>query len=233
MLESTVKNFYSDLVLEHPSNSQDLFKIRNFILNCKALSALPPPPNSSQELAAEFSSSFASKIDKIYAKLEETQSGNNHSEVPKYNSQLEELNPLTQDEVSKVSSTLSLLGFLSYAWIVNLSFQAAKMPDEYKLWGYQLTKILCLDELLPFITRIVNLSFQAAKMPDEYKLAIFIPLLKKIGLQQIFKNYHPTSNLSCVSKLIERGAIIELVEYMTNQNLFVKFQSAYSEGRST
>ncbi len=128
--------------------------------------------------------------------MEETQSGNNHSEVPKYNSQLEELNPLTQDEVSKVSSTLSLLGFLSYAWIVNLSFQAAKMPDEYKL-------------------------------------AILIPLLKKIGLQQIFKHYHPTSNLSCVSKLIERGAIIELVEYMTNQNLFVKFQSAYSEGRST
>ncbi len=70
-------------------------------------------------------------------------------------------------------------------------------------------------------------------MPDEYKLALLISLLKKIGLQLIFKNYYPISNQSFVSTLIERGAIFQLVEHMKSKNLFEKFQSAYSEGRST
>ncbi len=191
MLEASEENFYSDLVLEHASNSRDLFKILNFILNRKAVSALPPlpPNNSSQELAEEFSSSFTSKIDKIYANLEEIQSGNSHSEVPKYNSQLEELKRLTQDEVRKL---------------------LLKSPSK----ACELDPIPTWLKLLPLITRIVNLSFQTAEM-----LAILISLLKKIGLQLIFKNYRPISNLSFVSKLIERGAIFQLVEHMKSQNL--------------
>ncbi len=151
---------------------------------------------------------------KIYAKLEETQSGNSHSVVPKYNSQLEEIKPLTQDEVRKL-----LLKFPSKAYKL----------DTIPTWFLK----LCLDEQLPLITRIVNMSFHTAEMPDEYKLAILIPLLKKMGLQLIFKNYRPISYLSFVSKLIERGAIFQLVEHMKSQNLFEKVQSAYSEGRNT
>ncbi len=79
---------------------------------------------------------------------------------------------------------------------------------------------LCLDDQLPLITHIVNLSFQTAEMPDEYKLAILIPLLKKIGLQLIFKNYGPISNLSFVSKL---NAMFQLVEHMKSQNLLRNF----------
>ncbi len=70
-------------------------------------------------------------------------------------------------------------------------------------------------------------------MPDEYKLAILIPILQWIGLQLIFKNYHTISNLSFISKLIERRTIFQLVEHMKSQNLFEKFQSANSEGTET
>ncbi len=44
MFEASEKKFYSDLVLKHASNSRDLFKILNFILNRKAVSTLLPPP---------------------------------------------------------------------------------------------------------------------------------------------------------------------------------------------
>ena len=92
---------------------------------------------------------------------------------------------------------------------------------------------LCIEDLLPLITHITNLSFQLAIMPDEYKLAILMPLLKKSGLPLILENYRPVSNLSFVSKIIERGVVFQLVDHMVGDELYDKFQSAYTQGRGT
>ena len=52
----------------------------------------------------------------------------------------------------------------------------------------------CIDSLLPAVTKIINLSLSAGYFPDEWKSAIVDPLLKKPGLDLIFKNYRPVSN---------------------------------------
>ena len=70
-------------------------------------------------------------------------------------------------------------------------------------------------------------------MPDVFKLAILMPLLKKIGLDLILKNYRLILSLTFVSKLIERGAGSQLVNNMRGNGLFEVFQSVYSEGEST
>jgi len=46
----------------------------------------------------------------------------------------------------------------------------------------------CLDVLLPVIRRIVNSSLFSGYFPGEWKEAFVNPLLKKAGLDSVFKN---------------------------------------------
>ena len=59
-------------------------------------------------------------------------------------------------------------------------------------------------------------------------------MLKKSGLDpNILKNYRPVSNLSFLSKTLERISASQLTEYLSANDLFAKFQSAYRENHST
>ena len=60
------------------------------------------------------------------------------------------------------------------------------------------------------------------------------PLLKKPSLDlHDLKNYRPVSNLSFVSKLVERVAVKQLVDYLEAYELMPKLQSAYRKHHST
>ena len=60
------------------------------------------------------------------------------------------------------------------------------------------------------------------------------PLLKKASLEpHELKNYRPVSNLSFVSKLVERVAVKQLIDYLETKGLLLLFQSAYRSHRST
>ena len=56
------------------------------------------------------------------------------------------------------------------------------------------------DVLLPVLTRLINMSGQ---FPVVWKEALVLPLLKKPGLDILFTNFRPVSNLPFVSKLTE------------------------------
>ena len=72
-----------------------------------------------------------------------------------------------------------------------------------------------IDVLLPFITRLVNASLLQSWPPNSHKHAIVTPLLKKPGLDSAdMNNYRPVSNLSFMSKLIERAVVNQLNEYI-------------------
>jgi hypothetical protein len=83
------------------------------------------------------------------------------------------------------------------------------------------------------LTRIVNLSLQFGDVPSALKHALITPLLKKLSLELISQNYRPVSNLSFLSKLIERTVATQLVDHLTKNELVDIFQSAYREGHST
>ena len=66
------------------------------------------------------------------------------------------------------------------------------------------------------------------------KKALVFPLLKKSTLNSDeFKNYRPVSNLSYVSKLIERIVAARLNEHLSHNNLLEPMQSAYRCFHST
>ena len=89
-----------------------------------------------------------------------------------------------------------------------------------------------LHVLMPVIARIVNLSLKSGSMPSKLKEAVLKPLLKKTNLDQTeFKNYRPVSNLSFLSKIIEKAVALQLTSYLEDNHLYEP--RAYKKSHST
>ncbi len=81
---------------------------------------------------------------------------------------------------------------------------------------------------------MINLSLQNGHVPDLLKDAQLTPILKKHNLDHdVLNNYRPISNLSYLSKLVERVVAAQLDAYMAKHNLLEPFQSAYHKYHST
>ena len=92
----------------------------------------------------------------------------------------------------------------------------------------------CKAELVPLITDIVNMSLRESMIPKSLKTAHIRPLLKKTGLDSdILKNCRPVSNLTFISKVIEKVISDRLNEHLINNSLFDPLQSAYGDKHST
>ena len=66
------------------------------------------------------------------------------------------------------------------------------------------------------------------------KQAIVTPLLKKAGLDAAdMANYRPVSNLTFLSKTVERVVAKQLNGYLAANGLLPRLQSAYRRGHST
>ena len=92
----------------------------------------------------------------------------------------------------------------------------------------------CIDYLVPIITVVINLSLSSGNMPSNLKEAILIPLIKKACLDpEIFNYFRPISNLTYLSKLIEKVVATRLFDHMTANGLHECFQSSYKKYHST
>jgi len=88
--------------------------------------------------------------------------------------------------------------------------------------------------LAPVITRMCNASFQQSALPTRCKHAIVRPLLKKSSLDPNDpSSYRPISNLSFLSKIVEKVVDARLSNHTSKQNLLPLFQSAYRPFHST
>ena len=71
-------------------------------------------------------------------------------------------------------------------------------------------------------------------IPKSLKTVLIRPLLKKTGLDRdILKNYRPVSNLTYISKVIEKVISGRLNEHLINNSLFDPLQSSYRDKHST
>jgi len=92
----------------------------------------------------------------------------------------------------------------------------------------------CSDILAPAIAAIANQSFKCGEFPDSCKHAIVKPLLKKSNLDPFEpKSYRPISNLTFLSKLIERLVMDRLNNHIAANRLLPTYQSAYRQHHST
>ena len=89
------------------------------------------------------------------------------------------------------------------------------------------------QEVVPILSQIVNASLTQGEFTSELKNALLRPLLKKAGIDLIFNNYRPISNLSFLSKLIKRAVYNQIAQYVGTTGMAEKFQSAYKALHST
>lgn len=84
------------------------------------------------------------------------------------------------------------------------------------------------------IAKLINTSLSTGVLPEEMKIAFVTPVLKKLDLcPDVLSNYRPVSNLSFLSKLVERAAGKQLMDYLESSGLLVPVQSAYRSHHST
>ena len=91
-----------------------------------------------------------------------------------------------------------------------------------------------LPTIIDTITHMINLCISTSVFPSSCKSAIVLPLIKKPCLDpQVLKNYRPVSNLSFLSKVIEKVISSRILTHIADNDLIDKFQSAYRCGHST
>ena len=122
--------------------------------------------------------------------------------------QLQRFAPLTEDQVSKIISSLK-----------SESCKLDAIPTT--IFKKMLSKVISL------ITKIVNQSLGEGEFCCEWKTAVVRPLLKKLGLELIFSNFRPVSNLTFISKVIERCMLLQVSQHCDEYQLQPDYQSAY------
>ena len=85
-----------------------------------------------------------------------------------------------------------------------------------------------------FIVLLFNQSVSESYMPHTQKAAIVKPIAKTRGLVKAnLKHFQPVSNLTFLSKLLERAFSGQLTDFLDMNNLFSASQSAYTKFHST
>ena len=107
--------------------------------------------------------------------------------------------------------------------IVRESSNASCRLDPVPTW---LVKT-CLDVLTPPITEMFNLSLLSGCVPENWRTAVVIPLLKKPGLDLVYKNFHPVSNLPFISTVVEKAALQQLLIHCEKNAPLPIFQAGF------
>lgn len=207
------QSHYSTKICETTS-SKALFSTMNDLLGCSSASPLPNNIDSSK-LSQAFSEYFHNKIQAIRDKLDNIPYQSSDTPPAFTGTPFTHFKPLTLSELEKVIKDITLK-----------TCDLDPLPTQ--LYSD------CLPELLPSILEIINNSLQTGTVPDSFKTAIVKPLLKKPSLDpNILSNFRPVSNLSFISKLLERIVLNQLNSHLLCHNLLSPLQSAYRPNHST
>lgn len=214
LIKASKREYFSQLVTNAPS-PKALFGVIDKLLHRKRPTPLPEH-QSATDLANRFSTFFHTKI----------------ADIHKY---LDELSITATPTLPARPRTSDLVQFsaVSEQDIMKL---IRKSPAKSCSLDPIPTSLLMAhsDTLLPAITRIVNTSLTTGMFPTQLKEAHVTPLLKKPSLDsEVLKNFRPVSNLSFVSKIVEKAVAVQLSRHLQENDLHEPSQSAYRPVHST
>lgn len=205
MVSAAKSKHFHARILESTS-SKELFSTMNDLLDTTKTTPLSTV-YSIQKLPQTFSDFFSTKIQSLRDRLDRSDSQPCPSDPLFAGAALSAFKPVS---VSDVASALKKRNITSCSLdpIPSALFSA------------------CLIHLLPSITDIDNTSLTTA---------IVRPLLKKTPNldSNDLKNFRPVSNLSLISKLVEKIALQQLNDHLVANNLLHPFQSAYRPDHNT
>ena len=206
--------FYSAKILACDT-AKKLFNTTNNILGKVASNTLPTLYQLC-ELPQKFSDFFVGKIDKIREKLDNSTSVDTNKFPEKiYNGE-----------------KLTCFQPVSSEYVKKMCLKCAPKSCELDMIPTELL-FQCIDEVVPSLTYVINSSITTGCVPDIFKSAIVRPLIKKPSLDKnVLKNYRPVSNLSFISKLLEKIILEQILDHLEKNSLFNCHQSAYRKSHS-
>ena len=215
-IEQAKAAYYTSQIDKNKGDSKTLFKLTNSLMGKNGETILPTH-SCDKTLADQFLSFFHNKIDNIRTGL---------------CAMVDE--PLVEiPDQSFNGVPLNCFSSVTLQEIRHIILKAPSKSCELDPLPSWLLKE-CVDELSPIVTSIVNASLNHAIVPLSLKTALIRPLLKKSGLdKEVLKNYRPVSNLSFISKVLEKVVAKRLDDHMLDNNLYSSVQSAYRERHST
>ena len=90
------------------------------------------------------------------------------------------------------------------------------------------------EHLVPMVVAIINAFFVEGNFVVSEKHGLLQPYLKKIGLDvDNLGNFCPVTNLSYLSKIVERAMLEQLVPFLEEVGAIPHCQSAYRKFHST
>ena len=209
MLDFNKRNFILGRIVKATNNSKQLFSIVEGLLGNTKENPLPPGRTSSQ-LAEEFADFFLNKIQRIREKLKDTPAYQpTQLDIP----QLRKFTPVTKKQLWKIISNMP-----------SKTCRLDIIPTD------KLKEIL--DSILPSLCHIVNLSLNTSQFCNRWKEAIVKPLIKKKGVSLEKSNYRPVSNLSFMSKIVEKVTLEQFTGHCDKNRLIPDYQSAYRKNHS-
>ena len=91
-----------------------------------------------------------------------------------------------------------------------------------------------LQHIAPVLANVINVSIASGSVPEQMKVTHVRPLLKKPSLEiEFLKHYQPISNLSFLSKVLEKLVAERLTRHLQDNNLHEVMQLAYRPRCST
>ena len=217
LIKATQHKYYLDVTTDNKNNTKVLFNIANRLLGNNDPLPLPPTQDLKM-LADEFNYFSKDKIAKIMDNLRPTRPTD-------VNTEYIESEPLTSQVVNE---------FRSVDETELMEIIKKTLPKSCKLDPLPTSVLLThSDAFLPTLTDIVNTSQDTSEFTANLKQAIPQPLLKNLGLPLILQNYRPVSNLSYISKLIERAACTQHIDFAKTSGNLKPLQSAYWVAHST
>ena len=214
----TRTKFYSNMYDNDKSDLKKTYKTTKYLTGDQSANILPATTNKF-DLANKMADFFKNKVVEIRKEI--IQSKDSQANV-------------SSDETSVIKTGCTLSKFKmvtpeSTSDVVKGLNSKIHPYDPVPVW---LLKD-CLDITLPIITNIINISFNDCTFPASLKHAIVRPSIKEIeNDHEDFKNYRPVSNLTFLSKILEKSACLQLQEYLNEHSLYPEYQSAYRKGHS-
>ena len=208
--------FISKQLISASNNPKLLWKLANSLLHRNKKSI--QHDDECFNLTSQFAAYFQNKISKIHQSL--SSQNQNLSQHPIHSRPL-------------VSQPLLQLPPVSVGEVSNLIKCLPNKSSPLDILPPLLIK-RCSNAVSAVIAKLANLSFSLGVFPSTFKTAQILPLLKKPSLDKsISANYRPISNLSTISKLLERLMLNRVRLHLINNQNYSQFQSAYRNNFST
>ena len=187
-----------------------------------------PEHTDAKNLAERFKEYFTSKIGKIRSEInDETKT---QRQRPKDNDP-----QIKNEESGPYNSQPDVLGVFENLSMEDLKQMVRKLSNKFCCLDPIPTFLLkeCIDELSPILLYIMNESLKTGVFPDSMKSAVVKPTIKKTNADaDTLSNYRPVSNLSTVSKLLEKAVLQQLNQHLDDKDLYCSAQSGYRKNHS-